>query len=189
LFKKISAYLVGLIFFFPVFFLISSAIKPTRDIFAIPPKILFFSIDLGNFQTPYMGGDETTLATARDALTVNPSKDPADTEYDLRYHELIWNLYQKNSGNSYDDEVIANAHPYSFTINLQNIEDAFGIVDKSGRLTTVEFALITAASASVGGGLVEHSPVPIDNSDADFVTGSIINISGAYDIDMHLRFI
>lgn len=145
--------------------------------------------DLGNFQTPYMGGDETTLATARDALTVNPSKDPADTEYDLRYHELIWNLYQKNSGNSYDDEVIANAHPYSFTINLQNIEDAFGIVDKSGRLTTVEFALITAASASVGGGLVEHSPVPIDNSDADFVTGSIINISGAYDIDMHLRFI
>ena len=45
MFRKISAYLVGLIFFFPLFFLISSAIKPTKDIFAIPPKIFFFSID------------------------------------------------------------------------------------------------------------------------------------------------
>ena len=45
MFKKISAYLVGLIFFFPLFFLISSAVKPTKDIFAIPPKIFFFSID------------------------------------------------------------------------------------------------------------------------------------------------
>ena len=34
MFKKISAYLIGLIFFFPIFFLISSAIKPTKDIFA-----------------------------------------------------------------------------------------------------------------------------------------------------------
>jgi len=53
LFKKISAYLIGLIFFFPIFFLISSAIKPTKDIFAIPPKILFFSIDLKNFQNAF----------------------------------------------------------------------------------------------------------------------------------------
>ena len=53
MFKKISAYLIGLIFFFPIFFLISSAIKPTKDIFAIPPKILFFSIDLKNFQNAF----------------------------------------------------------------------------------------------------------------------------------------
>jgi len=53
LFKKIYAYLVGLIFFFPIFFLITSAIKPTKDIFAIPPKILFFSIDLENFKNVF----------------------------------------------------------------------------------------------------------------------------------------
>ena len=53
MFKKISAYLVGLIFFFPIFFLISSAIKPTKDIFAIPPKIFFFSINLNNFQNVF----------------------------------------------------------------------------------------------------------------------------------------
>ena len=53
MFKKFSAYLVGLIFFFPIFFLVSSAIKPTRDIFAIPPKIFFFSLDLNNFQNVF----------------------------------------------------------------------------------------------------------------------------------------
>lgn len=51
--KKFSAYLVGLIFFFPIFFLVSSAIKPTKDIFAIPPKIFFFSLDLNNFQNVF----------------------------------------------------------------------------------------------------------------------------------------
>ena len=53
MFKKFSAYLVGLIFFFPIFFLVSSAIKPTKDIFAIPPKIFFFSLDLNNFQNVF----------------------------------------------------------------------------------------------------------------------------------------
>jgi len=53
LLKKFSAYLVCLIFFFPIFFLVSSAIKPTRDIFAIPPKIFFFSLDLNNFQNVF----------------------------------------------------------------------------------------------------------------------------------------
>jgi len=53
LLKKFSAYLVGLIFFFPIFFLVSSAIKPTKDIFAIPPKIFFFSLDLNNFQNVF----------------------------------------------------------------------------------------------------------------------------------------
>ena len=53
MFKKFSAYLVGLIFFFPIFFLVSSAIKPTRDIFAIPPKIFFFLLYLNNFQNVF----------------------------------------------------------------------------------------------------------------------------------------
>ena len=53
MFKKLSAYLVGLIFFFPIFFLITSSIKPTGDIFAIPPRILFFSIDLDNIKNVF----------------------------------------------------------------------------------------------------------------------------------------
>lgn len=144
---------------------------------------------LSNFETPHLGGDESTITQARLALDVNPNKDPSDTVYDINYHEILANLYAKQNNNAYDDNVISAAHPYSFTFNLQHIEDTFGITDKSGRMTTVEFALVTAASSSVGGGLIEHSPVPIDNSDAEFATGDITGISGAYEVDMLLNFL
>ena len=171
------------------------AIRFNTDIGWIPVLLLPYlsqsgdlNYSLGSFQTPYLGAYQTTLATARGNLEVNPNKLVSDTVYDLRYHNVIWNLYQKHTGNSYNDAVISGAHPYSLTINLQYIESTFG-VGSTNRMSQIEFSLITAAKSSVTGGLVEHSPIPIDNSDAQFNANDITRISGAYDIDMLVRYI
>lgn len=171
------------------------AIKFNTNIGWIPILLLPYlnqggtpTFSLSNFETPYMGGDETTLTTARSALTVDPDGATSDPQ-NLHYYEFLSNLQDKQDGNAYNESVIYNAHPYSITFNLQNIEDTFGITDKSGRMTTVEFALVTAADSGIGGGLVKHSPIPINNGSSDFKYSDITGISGAYKVDMFLNFL
>jgi len=45
LIRRIFSFLVLIIFFFPIFFLITSSFKSSKDIFTLPPKLLFFDID------------------------------------------------------------------------------------------------------------------------------------------------
>jgi len=48
--RKTLAYLIGLIFFFPIFFLFSSSVKPLRDILNVPPKLFGLNFKFSNFE-------------------------------------------------------------------------------------------------------------------------------------------
>jgi len=48
--RKTLAYIVGLIFFFPIFFLLSSSVKPLRDILNVPPKLFGLNFKFSNFE-------------------------------------------------------------------------------------------------------------------------------------------
>ncbi len=48
--RKISSYIILLIFIFPIFFLITSSFKNNIDLFALPPKLFFFDIDFSAYE-------------------------------------------------------------------------------------------------------------------------------------------
>jgi multiple sugar transport system permease protein len=50
LLRKLIAFLILLIFIFPIYFLITSSFKSGAHIFAIPPKLLFFEIDFSAYK-------------------------------------------------------------------------------------------------------------------------------------------
>ncbi len=55
--RKIFAYIVGVIFFFPIYFLITSSFKNNIDIFALPPKLFFFDIDFSIYEKVFFFSD------------------------------------------------------------------------------------------------------------------------------------
>ena len=48
--RKILAFIIALIFIFPIFFLITSSFKNNIDLFTLPPKLLFFDIDFSAYE-------------------------------------------------------------------------------------------------------------------------------------------
>lgn len=48
--RKLIAFLILLIFIFPIYFLITSSFKSGAHLFAIPPKLLFFEIDFSAYK-------------------------------------------------------------------------------------------------------------------------------------------
>ena len=70
--RRIFSFLILIIFFFPIFFLITSSFKSNKDIFSIPPKLLFFEIDFSVYDRVFGIYDLFNLNNSFFEVLTNP---------------------------------------------------------------------------------------------------------------------